>query len=367
MDPLGHSAFQKRNHRIDGLRHLAAVGVIFTHSYKLSIDGGNDPLHDLFGLNASYLSLGLFFSISGFLVTGSLLRNNNIKSFTLSRIFRIFPAIIVANILTIVVLSIFSTYGFGEYFLSTQTLHYIVLNSTLITSGDGLPGVFTNNSFPNAVNGSLWTLPVEVKMYLLLALLGFLATLMYSDEEGAHALTKLVMISGIIGYSSVVVWEALELPTHPRWASKGAIDLAGFFFVGMLLSKIKIISFFRYENSLILILFYLVETYYFNRAPGDSIVFPILMCQTMITFGINCKDSNSIFSKNVDLSYGIYIYAFPIQQLIYSHYDNLSPIMNFFYSAILSSIMAYLSWNIVEKPSLNFRKKIGNAKKIDTE
>ena len=70
MDPLGHSAFQKRNHRIDGLRHLAAVGVIFTHSYKLSIDGGNDPLHDLFGLNASYLSLGLFFSISGFLVTG---------------------------------------------------------------------------------------------------------------------------------------------------------------------------------------------------------------------------------------------------------------------------------------------------------
>ena len=87
----------------------------------------------------------------------------------------------------------------------------------------------------------------------------------------------------------------------------------------------------------------------------------------MVTFGINYKDSNIIFFRNSDLSYGIYIYAFPIQQLIYSYYENLSPVMNFIYSTILSSIMAYLSWKIIEKPSLNFRKKIGNAKKMDTE
>jgi len=164
---------QGRDNNFNLIRIIAALAVLVAHSYALST-GNTDttPFRSTLGMTIGTMAVDIFFITSGFLVTSSLLCRQSTIEFIWARVLRIFPALLVMLLLTVFILGVFFTsLPTTSYLSSAQTYIYFAKCATLFTGIiDGLPGVFDNNPYKNAVNGSLWTMPYEVRMYAILAL-----------------------------------------------------------------------------------------------------------------------------------------------------------------------------------------------------
>lgn len=153
------------------LRLCAAIGVVVTHSYALLGYPERDFLNRLTHGLVSFSQLGLysFFVISGFLVYASLTRSSSVASFFSRRALRIFPALCTVIVLTVFILGPLATnLSLGAYATHPDTYRYLE-GMLLYKFHYTLPGVFTQNPYPDAVNGSLWTLPHEWTCYVVLA------------------------------------------------------------------------------------------------------------------------------------------------------------------------------------------------------
>ena len=161
-----------RDNNFNLIRFISALAVILSHSYPLSLGkSAFEPFEEIIGISLGEMAVHVFFVTSGFLVTGSLIRNNNIFDFFLSRILRIFPALIVSALFVIILCGVAETkLTLIEYFYNPQTLSYFITNSLLIIKSVVyfLPSVFIDNPYPSVVNGSLWSLPWELRMYIIL-------------------------------------------------------------------------------------------------------------------------------------------------------------------------------------------------------
>src|SRR5271165_6680248 len=156
------SAKGHRQNGFDLLRIIAATMVIYGHAFPLS--GSVAP--GILGNGAQSIGVKIFFIISGFLVTRSWLADPNLLRFAQRRAARIAPGLIVAVLFgTFVVGPLFTKISLAEYITSGTTWRYLA--NCVLYPVYSLPGVFQGNPFPNAVNGSLWSLPVEVLMYVL--------------------------------------------------------------------------------------------------------------------------------------------------------------------------------------------------------
>ena len=162
-----NEALQNRRGFSNFVRLLAALGVLLSHSYPLSGSGsdpmiGNSPLGEI--------CVSIFFALSGYFVFHSAL-TNNFKAFVILRISRLFPALIMANFFIAFVigpvLAFFSNYD--HYWRNSDgPIGYFSYNSTLwFGLQSNLSGLFSSNSYPNVINGSLWTLPTELKCYVI--------------------------------------------------------------------------------------------------------------------------------------------------------------------------------------------------------
>src|SRR5690606_32522939 len=163
-----------RENNFDFLRFLAASAVVFGHSFWLSGRGATEPLRLLTGsYDTADIAVHVFFVMSGFLIAASWLNSRNPIEFFGKRALRIFPALCIAILLTVLVVGPLATrWPLDEYWSDGQTLRYLS-NIALLTQFH-LPGVFADNPFPHTVNGSVWTLPYEVMMYVSVLLLGLL-------------------------------------------------------------------------------------------------------------------------------------------------------------------------------------------------
>src|SRR5262245_10794102 len=157
-----------RTNSFDVLRLLAAGFVFWSHQFALL--GHSEPVPP--GLKETYGGLGLyiFFAISGYLNTASLLASRSAPLFLASRALRIYPAVLVSTVVTMAAGAVVTIVPLTTYLGSYETVLFIVKNATLLAgAAQHLPGVFTHNPAQSAVNGSLWTLPYEIYLYLILA------------------------------------------------------------------------------------------------------------------------------------------------------------------------------------------------------
>src|SRR5215472_15139016 len=176
------TALPPRQNNFDALRLVAAVSVIFSHSFLISEGTQNNEWLMLLTGNQSILGLTgvfVFFAISGFLVTQSFEQTANPMHFLAKRALRIFPGLFVATLLSAFVLGpLVTTLPLNAYLSRPEPYEYVVGNTLLDQNVHQLPEVsFVQNPVGQEINGSLWTLRLEFTMYLMVLGLGLLRRL----------------------------------------------------------------------------------------------------------------------------------------------------------------------------------------------
>jgi peptidoglycan/LPS O-acetylase OafA/YrhL len=319
------------------LRLVAAASVLVSHSYLLL--GFHDGLMQLTGQDLGWSALMMFFGISGFLISQSAQRRS-FGDFWRARFLRIFPGLGVCTLVTVLVLSTFTTIPVAEYFADPQTRKFLFGNATLLATEYRLPGVFQGEQ----VNGSLWTLRYEMMCYAIV----WFGLIGVGGVRLPRPLFLVLWLGGIAGVLSVT-WFAPQLKIPIQIVN--IVDLSFPFMVGAAYSG-----------------------YGTGRVPlwhvgGAALLFALtfnspLMYQSMAflivvgTLYLSTVQAGWLRAVRdwPDYSYGVYIYAYPIQQILVSLRPDSPPWALAALSFALVLIPASLSWHGIEAPALRMKR-----------
>ncbi|MHB8481151.1 MAG: acyltransferase family protein [Nitrospiria bacterium] len=334
------------------IRFVAAFGVLISHSFVLATGSRYaEPLAKSLDMTFGSIAVDVFFITSGFLVTGSLLTRKSTLEFIWARVLRIYPALLVMVILTVFALGlVFTTLPLSSYLTSRETYIYLLKNMSLFTGITfTLPGVFEANPYSNSINSSLWTLPSEIKMYLVLASIWFVLRAVPGVRLGVFKFT-IVFLAFSAAFSHVIV--------HFYFPSRGDfINFFFMFFTGAAYYVLK--TFIPLSRSIFVFSVGLLVLSTMERH-----VFFLFYSLTLayILFFIAYVPSGYIraFNRVGDYSYGIYIYAFPVQQSIAALVPGVTVGSMLAASSIVTLGLATLSWHLLEKHSLRFKNYFVN-------
>lgn len=338
---------QNKDNNFNLIRIIAALAVLFGHSSALL--GQSEPMAYTLGMSIGSIAVDIFFIASGFLVTGSLLSRQNLRDYFFARILRIYPALLVMLMLTVLGLGgAMTSLSVNAYFHHTQLLHYFHKCLSLISGAAYfLPGVFENNPYRAAVNGSLWSMVYELRMYFLLAF--FWIVCRFSKTHTQRNFERVILVSTLI---------ACVLTFYEHFSSgevRNSTKLFFMFFSGasfwIMREKISVNIQGAVFGISLLIMSAVWSTDAFFCAYQLSIAY--------ILFGIAYLPSGLIrrYNRLGDYSYGVYIYAFPIQQTLIALIPEISPLILTVLATILTLVCAILSWHLIERPALDLKKR----------
>ena len=346
---------KSRENNFNILRLVAALMVIGGHmGYIL---GTSRPL--LFAQEIQTIGVKIFFLIGGYLIAKSWMSDSNIIRYALKRFFRIIPALVLYTVLAAFVFGpLLSELGYIEYFKHPGTMKY--LRNIFLHVEYFLPGVFAYNPYPNAVNGSLWTLPVEVALYILVPIILSVVMQYKRRSEKTQFIILLLLTIGIC------VFQILHLYLFPQWRMViygtdivQAFDLIPYYLIGMLYIFPQMRKYLNLQIAVILIL--LFSCAQFNLA-GSMLIMYIIF--PYIVFSIALTDKP--FFKNVmdkyEISYGLYLYGFFVQQATVYVCTKIGWWPSFFeafvISTVITAVLAWISCVAVEHPAQKVCKYI---------
>ncbi len=328
----------------DFLRLMFAFFVIVTHSYSLSGEKECDILCQVTPnhINLSYLGVRGFFIISGYLIFQSLVRSKGLGDYYWKRLLRLIPGLFVVLLLT-VLLSQFIYQGSIPYWQNRHVIMYLPNNLTLFKTQMSFEGMFENNPVQNTINGSLWTLVYEFSFYMIISLFYFIRK---------HLTASFLLLIIYVFFNIIIVFFNKQLVGYGihaidinNFAKLGSFFIAGSILATLNINKYKKIIF--YTSLVLLSISIILDKF-------DEFQFLILPI-TVITSGLIVTPYLCNVNKYLgDLSYGLYIYSFIIQQTL-MYFFKLNQVTLFSYSLPLSILFAYLSWHLVEKRALKFK------------
>lgn len=326
------------NNQFNFLRLFAAFLVFYGHGL---IFLGHIP-NTILGHK---LGVYIFFAISGYLISMSWDREPNIVSYFIKRALRIFPALVVVVSLSVLLLGpLLTTLPLKEYFANEHTIGYfsnIILYVTYY-----LPGVFESLPVPNAVNGSLWSLPVEFLMYILVAVLGvFFRGKMTFVAPLLFLILAYFTISWALVTEDFIVVYGINI--------KSIIYTSVYFWAGATIYHLNLKRFFSFE-SFVLVFLVLIFLYQWKQIFNVALLFflPFLV----LCFGLSKSQKLSFFNK-ADYSYGLYIYAFPVQQTLVFLFPQNGLLFHLSIGFFITLLLSALSWHYIEKPMLSLKPK----------
>jgi peptidoglycan/LPS O-acetylase OafA/YrhL len=350
------------------LRLLLAITVMISHLFILS---GNPSIAYLtksdFGIDLGSIAVGGFFTISGFLLTGSILVSRK-KQFVINRIFRIFPAYFFLLFITSIAILIFSATDCypicrNEEFRITSSLSYFYKNIFLLQFQKNIDGLLISNPFPNVINGSLWSLAPEFFCYTTL----FFLFLTFGSRLGSLRKLMHIFIIVVVAISLVIVLsEDLRSGLTSLLGNKLAESLRmlsalSSFFLGMSLriGKNSYRQLLQKRALFLLSLLFCCSVYTSSYFFIGSIFFGMLIIL------LGNSDSQSSLSKigtKQDFSYGIYLYHFPIIQFLVSYQNNLGNSIVFLALSTfaLTFMFSIFSWFFIESPAKKYARKLGS-------
>ncbi|AZE77576.1 acyltransferase family protein [Pseudomonas synxantha] len=331
-----------RDNNFNFIRIVAALFVLVSHAYPLSRGATEvEPLVAQLGISLGGLGVFTFFCISGFFISMSYDRSSTWVDFVVARFLRLYPALLVVLVLSAFLIGpIFTVMNLHDYFSSSEVYSYVMGNLKLKDISFQLPGLFQDNPYPG-INGSLWTLYYEVLLYVLVLVLGVVG-----------------FLKGILRLSVFFVLYFLFYFTFKFLLGEGYIDPGfklrmwvqwGFaFVVGMAFYAYRVDIRLDYRIAgtcwLISLLLY--------KSPIFVEVFVIAWSYSVFCIAFNTQSFARQYNKLGDYSYGLYIYAFPVQEILAHLWRGISPMAMIFVALPLALVPAMLSWHFIEYPCI---------------
>ena len=333
---------QGRDNNIQLIRLVAAAAVMLFHSYVFTGHMGEDPVFVATGTtDSSVIGVDCFFVLSGFLVTRSWLSRPRLVAFAAARALRIYPALFVAVALSIVLAGAASNVPWRAFVASPVTIDFAWRNAVAWEVRYLLPGAFVDNPYPGAVNGSLWTLPVELRLYIAVLIAG-LAGLLSRVDRCAAMLVALV---------ALFAWKPEWLPLDPNTA--GVRNLALLFGLGALAYVARD----RVPLSLTALAVGVVIVIVNPWGWGRGLWFTLTVAYGTLVLAYHPRIQWRAYNRVGDYSYGLYVYAFPVQQTIVARVPGLTPAELFAVSFAITLGLAAISWHALERPALALKSK----------
>lgn len=323
----------RHENNFDFLRFLSAAVIIISHAWVLSCGyehaRADDPL-----LLVGYGALATLFVISGYLITASWESTGTFGEFAWKRFLRVVPGLTVAVLFTLLIIGpIMTTLPLATYFANLFSVQNLA-SLPFFEDGSSI-GLFMQNPVP-FVNASLWTIPVEVGMYAIVILLGIAGVL----RNRATVLLLIVL--------DVAVWMAWY---DDQTLSKVRFTL--YFLIGayFYLNRDRITYEPRIAAVLLVALGMAALTPYLAIAGIICLPYLVLYSAHLRIPGLNS------FGRRGDFSYGLYIYAYPIQQSLVCATGGALGLPEFCaLSLALTFPLAFLSWNLIERRALALKE-----------
>jgi peptidoglycan/LPS O-acetylase OafA/YrhL len=336
----------QRSSNFNVLRLMLALGVILSHTYEL-IDGNRkrEILSQMFGTySLGEVAVNSFFILSGLLIAASWCREQNLMRFTRKRILRIAPGFFVAVVISLIFFApLGDTSAWTQIDALKTTKHLLLMNFD--------PPGFLGN--PNMLlNGSLWTIHYEIWCYIFLALLGACKIV-----ENKTVMLGL-LASTLSLYLCHELLSSIFLPklNHLEvslWNRAGYyFRFTTYFLCGITLHLFKEII--RPSAGLVLVC---AASFIFLMA--NKYTAPIANALPLAVLLYLFGNGNSWLAQKLsttDLSYGTYLYAWPIQQTII-YYISKNIFVVFLLSSIFSLMFAWFSWKLIEQPALSLKRR----------
>jgi peptidoglycan/LPS O-acetylase OafA/YrhL len=322
----------------DFLRLLMSLMVLYSHSYPLLLGHEDDILMRATGMQISFgmFAVNSFFAISGFLISLSWTRSKGLLDFAERRGLRIYPGFLVVLLFDMLLVGPLAVADPRAYFHNHQTYAYLAM---LALAYKQLPGVFAHNPGIGEVNGSLWTIRYEIVCYALVAVLG-MTRLLRRDAVNTIWIAAMAfwMFVSIHNLRLTFVGDPIQLPR-----------LLVFFVTGMVFAlyrdRIRYSSLGAGACIALMIPADLLHVLWF--------ALPVLQTYLVFAIAFHPRINLHNFGKKGDYSYGVYLYAFPVQQLLVMWFHGrLEPIALFAVALPITLALAYASWNLVERPAL---------------
>ncbi|WP_428491919.1 acyltransferase family protein [Rhodopila sp.] len=322
----------------DLLRLLLALTVIFGHAGALSPRPGYlDPVHWLIGFDYSGgVAVKVFFFLSGLFVTDSMITSRSVVRFAVMRAARLFPGLIVCLTITAFIVGpLFTGLPVFDYLRNPLTLRYIAANLTLTDLQWRLPGVFTDSHY--GINGSLWTLPAETRLYVVVGLLSLLGTFVRRSSATLA-----------IALAAYFVLCHPDLPFGGAEAQGPTLCFLGGMAAAVHKRDLPL-------NAILALIIWLCALAAWGNPPAHALFY------CAVIYSVLCIFQSSLLLRlrlPGDFSYGVYVYGFVVQQAFAAVVPTAHPLVNAFVCMPIATAVAVLSWFLVERPALSTARRL---------
>lgn len=351
------SIFTRGNNAFSLVRLVAAALVIYGHSYAISPGSGQEDIVSFATRGATFtgeLSVVVFFFLSGALISQSAEQARNLRSYFIKRIFRIYPALLVCIVVTVFILApIFGGKNLGDIVAEPQTWNYLFRNGVEVYNEHFIPGVFDDH--PNkGLNGSLWSITLEVRLYLLV---GIMLALRVMRHPKMALTAYILLIAGLwlIPNSIPVVGSNPSLLGSDPFPTFGTVFLLGGVY-SLIEKKLQI------NWALLGSLFALIAAVF---APFERNIYRFGLFGLTIALMIIFATSRPVverFQLKSDYSYGIYLFGWPAEQAAFTILKTLGwggqPLLITLVAIAIAASCAVLSWTLVERPMLRLASRL---------
>lgn len=326
---------------VDIIRYYLSFAVLFAHFAELTQTKN-------YFLTPSYTAVGGFFVLSGFLVFLSYTKSQSLLQYLRRRMARILPPYFFIVILCAVTGVFISNLSVYDYFASSQFWNYLTSNILFANFlQPSLPGVFENNVM-SAVNGSLWTMKIEVMLY---ASIPIVAILLLRKHK-----SWILLLIYLLSYIYKLWMAYLYFRTGEEIYRILQRQVGGqlmFFYSGA-----AILLYFNYFQKYIIPLFSIASIVMLASllVTWFEFIEPLCLAIIIIGFAYNCKYF-SWMRKYDNIAYGIYLFHFPVIQLVV-HWgiDKMNIYFAFALVVLITLLLSLFSWFIIEKPILKKTK-----------
>lgn len=322
------------------VRYILALAVIIGH-FKVFYNWNFE-----FPISA-FNAVGCFFALSGFLVFNSYLKSKTLISYVTKRIRRIFPPYFFIVLLCAFGLVCVSSLTFTEYYGNKIFREYLVSNLVFLNFlQPDLPGVFVDSPEP-AVNASLWTIKVELMLYFsvpIVAAFIFWIKRKYKNLDPCYIFILIYIFSLVYRLSFYILYETYHKEAY-NILSRQFFGQLMYFYTGVIVYyKYHLIIKYRYLLLICSIVLCYAGNFipYFHLTIGPSVNSVLVLLVSFFPGLLR------IFNKN-NISYGMYLFHFPLIHLFYEFFPDNNPAAIFFLSLSCIIILSLFSWFVIEK------------------